>query len=93
MKKVFTAFIILSISFASFAQNEGDLENQFYFRFGYSLPFGLSLGIVEYDLETNWENITRFGTSFELGSIFMLNGIPMPDGLRLGVNVDYLSTS
>jgi hypothetical protein len=93
MKKVFTAFILLSISLASFAQNEGDLENQFYFRFGYSLPVGNYLSPVDSDNVVDWSDTNRFGTSFELGSIFMLNGIPMPDGLRLGVNVDYLSTS
>ena len=93
MKKVITAFIILSVSLTSFAQGEGDLENQFYFRFGYSLPIGSYLSPLESDETLDWENISRFGTSFELGSIFMLNSIPMPDGLRLGVNVDYLSTS
>ena len=93
MKKVFAACIILCISLATFAQDEGDLDNQFYFRFGYSLPIGNYLSPVDVSDQLEWENITRFGTSFELGSIFMLNGIPMPDGLRLGVNVDYLSTS
>jgi len=100
MKKVFTAFIVLSISLAILAQgssepdqNSGDLDNQFYFRFGYSLPVGNYLMPFDTDTDPDWTDITRFGTSFELGSIFMLNSIPMPDGLRLGVNVDYLSTS
>lgn len=99
MKKLFFAFIILGISLKAFAQNEGnsenqgDLESQFYFRFGYSLPVSNYLMPVDSDTDLDWTDISRFGTSFELGSIFMLNGIPMPDGLRLGVNIDYLSTS
>lgn len=99
MKKLLFAFIILSISLTTFAQgegvpeNQGDLENQFYFRFGYSLPVGSYLMPVDSDNDPDWTDINRFGTSFELGSIFFLNSIPMPDGLRLGVNVDYLSTS
>lgn len=95
MKKLITAFVVLSISLTCFAQggsepdqNSGDLDNQFYFRFGFSDPIGNYLGFGDI-----WDEISRFGTSFELGSIFMLNGIPMPDGLRLGVNADYLSTT
>jgi hypothetical protein len=100
MKKIILTIVAISISILCFAQSGGDLENQsqrsgdletkFYFRFGYSLPTTSYLGIDNMDF---WDNYTRFGGTFELGSIFMLNSIPLSDGLRIGINVDYMEFS
>lgn len=90
MKKFFCLLIALSISALSFAQEDGDLENQFYFRFGLSLPTNSYLGV---DDNSVWDQFDRIGGVFELGSIFMLNSLPLADGLRLGINVDYAQFS
>lgn len=100
MKKIILTFVAISISILCVAQSSGDslnqsqgsgdLENQFYFRFGYSSPTSSYLGV---DNDSFWDGFTRFGGTFELGSIFMLNSIPLSDGLRLGINVDYLEIS
>jgi hypothetical protein len=100
MKRTILIFLVSAVSILTFAQGggdlgnpstgSGDLENQFYFRFGYSLTSKSYLGVDDVDF---WNHYTRFGGTFELGSIFMLNSIPMPDGLRIGINVDYLELS
>jgi len=86
VKKITCLLILLSISSLSFAQENGDLENQFYFRFGLSLPTNSYFGVEE---DAVWDNVDRIGGNFELGSIFMLNSLKLADGLRLGINVDY----
>ena len=100
MKKTSLTLIVLSISILSLAQtgsdpenqpgNSGDLENQFYFRFAYSQPANSYLGVD--DLEF-WDFFSRWGGTFELGSIFFFNSLDMADGLRLGLNVDYAEFS
>jgi hypothetical protein len=91
MKKVFTVFFVLSISLITLAQSSG-LENKFYFRFGYVNSTKGYLGIDEEDYDI-WDYVTKVGSSFELGSIFMLNSITMPEGLGIGINVDYTEIS
>lgn len=102
MKKLFVfAMVVLftSTTFAqdsgdlspSPAQNNGDLENQFYFRFGYSNPSWKYYG---FDGKEDFsDEVRRFGGVFELGSIFYINRLKIGDGLRLGINADYLSIS
>ena len=100
MKKTSLTFIVLSISILSFAQTggdpenqstgSGDLENQFYFRFGYSHPANSYLGVDDMEF---WDYFSRWGGTFELGSIFFFNSLDMADGLRLGLNVDYAEFS
>ena len=87
MKKLFLLFIALNISLLTFAQDNGDLENQFYFRFGLSNPTHSYFGIDSDD--SFWDESKRIGGVFELGSIFMINSWRISDGLRLGINVDY----
>lgn len=101
MKKTIASIIALSISLLTLAQNSGDLKSQFYFHWGYSLPtegfFGVPSDYVYmngyYNDYTFWDHATRRGGIFELGSIFFLNSIPLADGLRLGIIVDYLEFS
>lgn len=89
MIKLSLLLIVLSISSLSIAQDNGDLENQFYFRFGLSNPTKSYFGAED----SFWDNRKRVGGVFELGSIFMINNLPLSDGLRLGVNVDYAEFS
>ena len=82
--------MVLSISILSLAQSSGDLENQFYFRFGYSQATTSYLGVDEVEF---WDSFTRNGGVFELGHIFILNKAALSDGLRLGINIDYAEFS
>ena len=100
MKKITLAFLALSISILCLAQTSGDvqsqsqstgdLENQFYFRFGYSQAANSYLGNDDDEL---WNVFDRFGGVFELGHIFIINKAALADGLRLGINVDYAEFS
>ena len=90
MKRTSLAILALSIAFSTLAQNSGDLENQFYFRFGYSNPTSSYIGAKDTDY---WDFTSKIGGTFELGSIFMLNRAALADGLRLGINVDYAEIS
>ncbi len=68
---------------------QGDLDNQFYIRLGIARPFWSSYGAAGQDA---WMDGTkRRGGLLELGSIYMLNKLPLSDGLRLGVNIDWLA--
>lgn len=86
MKKLFVVLFVMCASLPVFSQSGGDLENQFYFRFGLSKPTKSYFGV---DNNSVWDDTKRGGGVFELGSIFMLNSLPFPDGLRLGINADY----
>ena len=100
MKKTSLTILVLSISILSLAQTSADsenqsrsscdLENQFYFRFGYSLPTTSYLGV---DDEEFWDYFTRNGGVFEFGQIFIINKAALSDGLRIGFNVDYAEFS
>ncbi len=86
MKKLTILLAAVLISTAAFSQ--GGVENQFYFRFGYSIPSWKQFGATKDDWS---DDMKKKGFMGELGSIFMLNSIPMPDGMAIGINVDYLS--
>ena len=100
MKKTSLTILVLSISILSLAQtsgdslnlsqSSGDLENQFYFRFGYSQATTSYLGVDEVEF---WDYFSRYGGVFELGHIFILNKAALSDGLRIGINVDYAEFS
>jgi hypothetical protein len=100
MKKISLTVLALSISILALAQSggdianqsqsSGDLENQFYFRFGYSQATTSYLGV---DDDEFWDSFSRVGGVFELGHIFIINKAAMSDGLRIGINVDYAEFS
>ena len=71
MKKIFLLIIVLGISLTTYAQEGHGLDNQFYFRFGYSNPATSYFGGEKSD----WEDISRVGGVFELGSIFIFNNL------------------
>jgi hypothetical protein len=91
MKKVLFLFLVSLIPSFTFAQKDGDLDNQFYFRFGASMPTWKYYGADGKDDFS--DDIRKGGGIFEMGSIFMLNSIRLADGMRIGINVDYLSMS
>ena len=100
MKKISLAILVLSISILTLAQSSGDslnlsqssgdLENQFYFRFGYSQATTSYLGVDDTEF---WDDFSRVGGVFELGHIFIINKAALSDGLRIGINVDYAELS
>ncbi|NOR74004.1 MAG: outer membrane beta-barrel protein [Draconibacterium sp.] len=86
MKKIIVFFAIALISFSSFGQK---LDNEFYFRFGYSNPSWEQFGLTdEFRGDEGLESKT--GAIFELGTIFMINSLPASDKMAFGINVDYL---
>jgi len=89
MKKILLIISVMIFSASIYAQ--GDLDNTFYFRFGLSKPTKTYMGTEKADWDNN--NLKRTGFCFELGSIFMINQLDMGDGLRLGINVDYLAVN
>ena len=90
MKKAGVAFLVLCISLTTLAQESGDLDSKFYFRFIYSQPTKSYIGVDEDEF---WDYFDRVGGAFELGHIFILNQPALADGLRLGINVDYAEFS
>lgn len=90
MKRMSLFFATIFLSIALFSQN-GNLKTQaFYFRLGTSIPSWKYAGASG---QSDWGDTKRYGAVFEVGSIFMLNAIKIADGLRIGINVDYLSVS
>lgn len=90
MKKTIVVAWLLSLCFFAFTQ-DGNLKKQTYFRFGLSVPTWKYYG---FDGKDEWaDNTKRIGGVFEVGNIFMLNGIKLAPGMRLGINVDYLSVN
>lgn len=78
MKKLTILIAIILIASSAFTQNSFD--NEFYFRIGYS-------HLTDEDYNENVD----FGTAFEIGTIFMIKGIPLPDNMSFGIDVDYAS--
>lgn len=83
MKKLTTLLVITLITLTSLGQH---LDNEFYFRFGYSNPSWSQYGMDKDD----WpDDVSKTGAAFELGSIFMINSILKADNMAIGINVDY----
>ena len=74
------------MSFVVYAQNNQGLDSRFYIRLGYSKPTKSCLGADKFP----YGDIKLTGGMFELGSIFIINNLDLGDGLRLGINVDYV---
>lgn len=86
MKKITIFFAVALISLSTFGQK---LDNEFYFRVGYSNPSWEQFGLTDEERDyIGLENKT--GAIFELGTIFMINGIPASENMAFGINVDYL---
>ena len=86
MKKLTIFLVAIVIGTSVFAQKQKTFDNEFYFRFGYSLPSWNQFGIE------NWENgWKRAGFTGEVGTIFMLNNALKSDQMVLGIDIDYLT--
>lgn len=86
MKRPVTLLISLLTSLLVFSQ--GNFDNEFYFRFGYSLPFWTQYGATQED----WEDASRkFGLTGEIGTIFMFKNVPKSEKTALGIDVDFLT--
>jgi hypothetical protein len=86
MKKITILMVTLLLTINAFTQDKYD--NRFYFRFGYSNPSWEQFGA---DKDFWAEGVKRVGATGEIGTIFMLNAIPMPNKTVLGIDVNYLS--
>ena len=90
MKKLLALVLLVSTALAVYTQ-DGNLKKQTYLRIGYSLPTWKYFGLTD---KSDWgDDFKRIGGVFEVGNIFMLNGIKLSPGMRLGINIDYLSVN
>jgi hypothetical protein len=88
MKRVMVILLAVAILPSAFAQ-EGNLKTRSYLRVGFSIPTWRYYGRTG---ASSWPDGTkRTGAILDYGTIFMLNAIKITNGVRLGVNVDYLS--
>lgn len=89
MKKLTLMMMLLAAGIVAFPQG-GDLKKQTYFRLGFSIPSWKYRG---YEKDDWGSEFNRIGGIFEAGSIFMLNSIKLAPGMRIGINIDYLSVN
>jgi len=98
MKKLTTLIVIVLIPTISFAYNgnknqnselQNNIDNVFYFRLGYSMPSWKQFGFTQDLLEGN--GFKRSGAMLEMGKIYMLNSIPLPENMKIGINADFFS--
>jgi len=86
MKKTIMLAVILVIAISAFSQkrtDKGVFKNAFYVRFGY--------GFVGGDLKSF--NLINRDAQFELGSLFYINALNLPEKLKLGIDATYISLS
>jgi len=91
MKKLLSALVLSTIALTGFSR--GDLDNQFYLRGGIARPtwhYMFAEGKDDFE-DNNGDAPKRGGFAFEMGNIFMLNSLDFADGMRFGINADYLS--
>ena len=88
MKKIVAVIVLILAGFVTVNSQVGDLKKQTYFRIGYSIPTWKYFGQGD---KSDWLGAKRVGGVFEVGNIFMLNSLKLSPGMRLGINVDYLS--
>jgi hypothetical protein len=86
MKKIFLFATAVLLAFSSFSQKANSKEtfkNAVYIRFGYAMPGGT----------LKKDNIINTGGQFEVGTIFFINALKLPEKLKLGIDATYLSLS
>lgn len=64
-----------------------NFDNLFYWRVGYSSPSWKQFGSTEAD----FEGFNKSGVMAEMGKIYMLKSIPLPENMAIGINVDFIS--
>ncbi len=85
MKKLTILLAVILISTTSFAQSEK--INVLYWRLGYSIPSWNQFGFPDEISEV----FSKSGGMFELGKIYMVNSIPLPENMAIGINADFFS--
>lgn len=82
MKRLFLLAVAIVLAVTTFSQNS-DLDNAVYVRLGYGMPGGTFKSTLN----------TTAGAQFEVGTIFYLNGLKLPEKLKLGIDATFLSFS
>lgn len=85
MKKIIAVLLVTFVTISGFAQSS--LDNEFYFRMGFSSPSWQQFGGTKVD----WDGYNKFGVVGEIGTIFMFKKIPLPQNMAFGLDVDYLT--
>lgn len=85
MKRIIGVLMVTFVTITGFAQSS--LDNEFYFRMGYSSPSWQQFSGTKAD----WEGFNKFGVVGEIGTIFMFKKIPLPENMAVGLDVDYLT--
>jgi hypothetical protein len=94
MNRYISFLVALTISITSFSQDfeSGDLKKKNYVRAGLSTPTWQYYGYSNAnELKAGLNAETRIGGIFEIGTIFMLNGINVGNNMRFGINADFVS--
>lgn len=86
MKKF--VFLFTAIMLASLVSAQHELDNEFYFRFGYSSPSWKQFGMEKDDWNDGFK---KRGFVGEIGTIFMLKRFGQPENMAIGLDVDYLT--
>lgn len=84
MKKSILLLAIALMSLNAFSQQ---LDNKFYFRFGYSSP---SWKYFDRSKDFWPEGTSKYGANFELGTIFMLPSILESKIMSVGIDADFI---
>lgn len=71
----------------STAASQITIDNVFYLRVGYSSPSWKQFG----GTETDFKGFDKSGAMVEMGKIYMLKSIPLPQNMAIGINVDFIS--
>jgi hypothetical protein len=84
MKKIVllaAAMVLTIVSYSQKGSDKGVFDNAVYARIGYAFPGG--------DFKS--DEVITAGAQFEVGTIFYINAVKMPEKLKLGVDVTYAS--
>lgn len=84
MKRLSILFAVIFMSLTALCQ---ELDNKFYFRFGYSNPSWNYFG----QGKDYWaDGTSKFGGNFEVGTIFMIQRITPAKNMAFGIDATYL---
>jgi hypothetical protein len=86
MRKIFLTLLALTIVVAAWSQKSGDkgvFDNAFYARIGYAFPGG----------ELKDKEAITAGAQFEIGTIFYVRSVKLPEKLKFGIDATFVSIS
>lgn len=82
MKKITLFAIVALLSVTAFSQ-KGVFDNAVYIRPGYAFPGG--------DMKDG--KVITHGAQFEVGTIFYISGVKLPDNMKFGIDATYMAIS